>query len=197
LLSLNYPARETGPYIQQRYRELWEEITREISFKQDELYQIQERIRAINSLGFSVKDIEIKPQDHTNVLKLRVFVSDRSYHRNQLLEMTGLNAEEKQALIIINEINQLKAKFNQSGNQNISMEAVAYHWLEHVYRPVIDQLKPILNDTTNPKSNVGLIEMYCQILEHKWYLSERAQHDVGHQAAVEDYIKQFGQMHVK
>jgi hypothetical protein len=32
------------------------------------------------------------------------------------------------------------------------------------------------------------IESYCQILEHKWYLSERAGHDVGHLAAVEDYL---------
>jgi len=192
LLSANYPTQETGPYIQQRYRELWEEITREITFKQNELYHIQERIRAINSLGFSVKDIEIRPQDHENVLKLRIFVSDRSYHRNQLLEITGLNAEDKQAQIIINEINELKAKFIQSGNPNVSIEAVAYHWLEHVYRPVIDQLKSILHNPTNPKHDVGPIELYCQVLEHKWYMSERAQHDVGHQAAVEDFINQFG-----
>ena len=192
LLSINYPAQEIGPYIQQRYRELWEEITREITIKQDELYHIQERIRSINSLGFSVKDIEIKPQDHANVLKLRIFVSDRSYHRNQLLEITGLDAEDKQAQVIINEINELKVKCNQSGNPNMSMEAVAYYWLEHIYKPVLNQLKPILTDSTNQKNNMGPIELYCQILEHKWYLSERAQHDVGHQAAVEDFIKQFG-----
>jgi tRNA A-37 threonylcarbamoyl transferase component Bud32 len=192
LLSLSYPAQETGPYILQRYRELWEEITREITFKPDELYQIQERIRAINSLGFSVKDIEISNQNHENVLKLRIFVSDRSYHRNQLMEITGLNAEENQAQVIINEINELKAKFSQAGNPNISMEAVAYHWLEHVYRPVIEQLKPIIHDPKNPKIDVDPIELYCQILEHKWYLSERAQRDVGHQFAVEDFIKQFG-----
>ena len=74
----------------------------------------------------------------------------------------------------------------------MSMEAVAYYWLEHIYKPVLNQLKPILTDSTNQKNNVGPIELYCQILEHKWYLSERAQHDVGHQAAVEDFIKQFG-----
>src|SRR4030043_900966 len=179
-LSLSYPIQETGPYIQQRYRELWEEITREDVFTHDELYRVQERIRKLNSLGFSVKDIELKNEDHGNILKLRIFVSDRNFHRNQLIEITGLFAEERQAQQIINEINELKANFIQSGNPNITIEAVAYHWLEHFYKPVLDQLRPLINNPTQLKSNVDPIEYYCQILEHKWYLSERAQHDVGH-----------------
>lgn len=71
------------------------------------------------------------------------------------------------------------------------MEAVAYYWLGQVYKPVIEQLKPILEDPAHPKYNADPIELYCQILEHKWYLSERAQHDVGHFAAVEDFVNQF------
>jgi hypothetical protein len=190
-LSLSYPIQETGAYIQQRYRRLWEEITREDIFTQNELYRVQERIRALNSLGFSVKDIELNNEDHGNILKLRIFVSDRNFHRNQLLEFTGLYAEDRQAQQIINEINELKANFSQAGNPNISLQAVASHWFEHVYQPVIEQLRPIINSSVHPKFNADPIELYCQILEHKWYLSERARHDVGHQAAVEDFIKQF------
>jgi tRNA A-37 threonylcarbamoyl transferase component Bud32 len=190
-LSHSYPIQETGPYIQQRYRELWEEITREDVFHQNELYRVQERIRALNSLGFSVKDIELKNDDKGDILKLRIFVSDRNFHRNQLMEITGLYAEERQAQQIINEIYELKANFNRSGNPNISLEAVAYYWLGQVYKPVIEQLKPILEDPAHPKYNADPIELYCQILEHKWYLSERAQHDVGHFAAVDDFVKQF------
>ena len=191
-LSLSYSIKETGPYIQQSYRELWEEITREDVFSQNELYRVQERIRALNDLGFSVKDIELKNEDHGNILKLRIFVSDRGFHRNQLMEITGLFAEERQAQQIVNEIYELKANLTQSGNPNISMEAVAYHWMEHVYKPVIDQLKPCINSPLQTEVSADPIELYCQILEHKWYLSERAHHDVGHQAAAEDYIKRFG-----
>jgi hypothetical protein len=32
-------------------------------------------------------------------------------------------------------------------------------------------------------------ELYCQVLEHKWFLSEREQRDVGHQRALEDYLE--------
>lgn len=191
MISAAYPLQETGAYIQQRYRALWEEISREELISQDELYKIQERIRSLNALGFSVKDIELKHVDHGNILKFRTFVSDRNFHRNQLMDITGLMAEDNQAQQIINEIYELKANLARSENPNISLEAVAYHWLEHVYKPVIDQLKPVLSDKNHSKTTADPIELYCQILEHKWYLSERAHHDVGHQAAVEDYIKQF------
>jgi hypothetical protein len=32
-------------------------------------------------------------------------------------------------------------------------------------------------------------EIYHELLEHRWYLSERAQHDIGLGTAVEDYIR--------
>jgi hypothetical protein len=38
-------------------------------------------------------------------------------------------------------------------------------------------------------------ELYCQVLEHKWYLSERAQRDVGHQFAAQDYLREFSSPH--
>ncbi len=190
-LSLNYAVEETGPYIQQRYRQLWEEITREEVFATDELYRVQERIQALNALGFSVKDIELKNGGQGNKLNLRIFVSDRNFHRNQLMEITGLAAEEHQAQQIINEIYELKANISRSGNPTISLEAVAYHWLEHVYKPVVQQLKPVLENRSHAKFASDAVQLYCQVLEHKWYLSERAQHDVGHQLAVEDFVRQF------
>ena len=191
-LPLNYPVQETGSYIQQRYRSLWEEITREEVFPPNEQYHIQERIRSLNALGFSVKDIELKNEDHGNILKLRIFVSDRNFHKNQLMEITGLYAEDRQAQHIMNEINELKANMSRSDTPNITLDAVAYYWLEHVYKPVIEKLRPLIDQQNEHIVNPDPIELYCQILEHKWYLSERAHHDVGHQAAVEDFIEQFG-----
>jgi DNA-binding transcriptional MerR regulator len=191
-LAINYPVHETGHYIQQSYRSLWEEITREDVFSQNDLYRVQERIRALNSLGFSVKDIELKNEDQGNILKLRIFVSDRNFHRNQLMQITGLYAEDRQAQQIMNEIHELKANMSQSDNPNITVEAVAYYWLEHIYKPVVEKLQLFFKSDSQPLVNYDPIELYCQVLEHKWYLSERAQHDVGHQAAVEDFIQHFG-----
>jgi tRNA A-37 threonylcarbamoyl transferase component Bud32 len=190
-LSSNYPVQETGHYIQQRYRSLWEEITREEVFTQNELYRVQERIRSLNSLGFSVKDIELKNEAQGNILKLRIFVSDRNFHRNQLMEITGLYSEDRQAQQIMNEINELKANLSQS-NPNITLEAVAFHWMENIYKPVAEKLISMIREKSNISSKTDINELYCQVLEHKWYLSEHAQHDVGHQVAVQDFIQNYG-----
>lgn len=190
-LEFNYPIQETGPYILQRYRSLWEEITREEVITQNERFRIQERVRALNSLGFSVKDIELKNEDHGDIMKLRIFVSDRNFHHNQLMEITGLYAEDRQAQQIMNEIYELKANMSQFTSPNITLEAVAYHWLVYVYKPVVEKLHSLLNTNSHHMTNPDPIELYCQVLEHKWYLSERAQHDVGHQVAAEDFVQRF------
>ena len=33
-----------------------------------------------------------------------------------------------------------------------------------------------------------MAELYCQVLEHKWFLSEREKHDVGLDRAITDYL---------
>lgn len=193
-LTFSQPVEETGPYIQQSYRNLWEEITREEVFSQGELYRVQDRIRSLNALGFSVKDIELKNEEQGNRLKLRIFVSDRNFHRNQLMQITGLIAEDRQAQQIMNEINELKANLSLITNPEITIEAVAYHWLEYVYKPTVAKLESLIENQSNQILESVPIELYCQVLEHKWYLSERAQRDVGHQMAAQDFVQQYSKI---
>jgi hypothetical protein len=39
------------------------------------------------------------------------------------------------------------------------------------------------------RGTMDAAEIYHELLEHRWYLSERAQHDIGLDTAVDDYIK--------
>ena len=41
--------------------------------------------------------------------------------------------------------------------------------------------------------HINQVELYCQVLEHKWYLSEIAKRDVGHGAATEDFVTNVNQ----
>jgi hypothetical protein len=182
-LSQGFPVAATGASIRNRYRDLWEEITREEIISPDEGFRIQERIRALNNLGFSVRDFEMQPAESGSKLRFRVFVTDRNFHRDQLLSLTGLEAEEMQARQMMNEIQEIKATLSQQNNRSMFLSAAAYYWLENVFQPVASKLKPLVGESNS------LAELYCQILEHKWFLSERSQHDVGHQAAVEDYLR--------
>jgi hypothetical protein len=189
LLSENVssvPLLDTGAYIRLRYRNLWEEITHEDVIEAGEHYRIQERIRALNALGFSVGEVDLTGAATGGQLRLRVVVTDRNFHRDQLQGLTGLEAEEKQAQLMMNEIQEIKATLSQEQNRSMTLSAAAYYWLEEIYKPTVQLLQPLIVDHTSAT------ELYCQVLEHKWYLSERARRDVGHRLAAEDYLKTFG-----
>ena len=186
LLSKGIPLDEIGAYIRLRYQYLWEEITREVIIRPDEHYRIQERIRALNALGFSLGEVALEETDGGNQLRLHVVVTDRNFHRDQLVGLTGVEAEEMQARKMMNEIQELKATLSQMNNRSTPLSVAAYHWLEEIYQPIVQLLSPLINPQVDPA------ELYCQVLEHKWYLSEQARHDVGHEAAAQDFLQHFG-----
>jgi hypothetical protein len=95
-----------------------------------------------------------------------------------------------QARQMMNEINEIKAYLSQINNRSVSLSAAAYYWLEQYYQRVIAQLDVLIH-RQGDKAASEPTELYCQVLEHKWFLSERARRDVGHQAAAEDYLRQF------
>lgn len=173
---------DVGAYIRLRYQRLWEEITREDLINTDEHYRINDRIRALNDLGFSVGDVQLAAVPGGEQLRLQIMVTDRNFHRDQLYNLTGLDTEEMQARKLMNEIHELKATLTQSNNRSTPISEAAYYWLERIYNPVVELLLPLTDKHMNQ------VELYCQVLEHKWYLSERAQRDVGHKTATEDYI---------
>jgi len=180
------PASQTGAYIRNRYLDLWNEITREDVITPGEHYRIQDRIRALNAIGFSVGNVELTPVTNGDQLRLRVVVTDRNFHRDQLHTLTGLDVEEMQARKMMNEIQELKATLSQANNRSTPLSVAAFHWLENTFNVVTRSLQSLTGEATT------LAELYCQVLEHKWYLSERAQRDVGHQAATQDYLEIFG-----
>lgn len=185
LLSEGIPIVDTGAYIRLRYQLLWEEITHEDIINPGEHYRIQERIRALNFLGFSIGEVELASTENGNQLRLRVVVTDRSFHQDQLQSLTGVMAEEMQARKMMNEILELKATLAQDNNRSTPVSVAGYYWMENYYQPTLALLKPLIDKDTDPS------ELYCQVLEHKWYLSEKAQRDVGHQAATEDFLRRF------
>jgi hypothetical protein len=185
LIDTNVPIADVGLYIRQRYQRLWEEITREDIIGTGEHYLIQERIRVLNELGFSIGNVELAALENGSQLRLRVFVTDRNFHRDQLYNLTGLDVEEMQARQMMNEIQEIRAWQSQSSNRTTPLNVAAYFWLEYVYHPVAAQLNPLADQ------DMTLAELYCQVLEHKWYLSERERRDVGHKTATEDYLVRF------
>ena len=184
--GINIPLEATGAYIRLRYQRLWDEITREDIINPGEQFRITERIRVLNDLGFSVGDVQLADTPDGDQLRLKVVVTDRNYHRDQLYNLTGMDMEERQARTVMNEIQEHRAMLSRNTESSTPLSVAAHHWVEHVYSRVIEKLSHLVDDNTTK------VELYCQVLEHKWYMSERAQQDVGHDAATEDYLSSFG-----
>lgn len=180
-LPRSFPYRETATDIRRRYDDLWREISREELLRPSDRFLIEDRVRKLNALGFSVGEIALAPSG--DQLKLKVFVTDRSFHRELLCSLTGLDAQERQAQQLVNEIQQVRAALAEQQQRSLSLSGAAYHWLEKVFRPTVRRLVSELDEDGGDP-----VERYFELLEHKWYLSERAQRDVGLEAAVADYL---------
>jgi tRNA A-37 threonylcarbamoyl transferase component Bud32 len=178
-------AYETGLHIRERYEALWAEVNREEIIARHEHWRIQERIRKLNQLGFSVGEIEMEATGEGDRLRMRAIVTDRDYHRHQFHSVTGMLAEERQAEMMLNEIREVKATLTREMNRSVPFSVAAFHWQREHWEPALKALAPVLDGATDP------VEVYCQVLEHKWFLSERAQRDVGREAALADYVERF------
>ena len=174
-----------GERIVERYDALWGEVDREVVVGPDETWRIQERVRALNGLGFSVGEIELVATGEGNRLRMRTLVTDREYHRHRLHDLTGLVALEKQAELMLNEIREVQASLTRELDRSVPLSVAAFRWQTERYEPTVQRLEALVGRAGDPA------ELYCQVLEHKWFLSEKARKDVGLEAAVTDYERRF------
>lgn len=182
-LPVELDVYETAPSIRQRYVRLWTEINKEISITPRENYRIHERIRALNELGFSVGEVDLVASGDGSQLRMRTIVTDREYHRHQLHNLTGVVAEERQAAMLLNEVRELKATLTRELNRSVPLSVAAFRWLDERFRATLGRIQKELGVAADEA------ELYCQVLEHKWFLSERAKKDVGLEAAMKAYVK--------
>ncbi len=59
---------------------------------------------------------------------------------------------------------------------------MAHDWLARVYEPITRTVPRELTAKLEPA------EIFHEVLEHRWYMSEKAAHDVPIQDAIKDYV---------
>lgn len=191
-LPSDYPVFAVGASIRERYENIWKEIYRTVHVSADEKYKIQERVRKLNALGFSVEHVLISSEQQDRIT-FQIHVADRHYHRNQLQRLIGLGAEEQQALLMLNEIQEMRTELSRKDNHRVSLHTAAQHWYQTIYLPT--QAEIAEHSAGQNVSSTGVspiapspVELYCLMLEHKWFLSEHARQDVGHRQALVSYL---------
>ncbi|WP_305787542.1 DUF4032 domain-containing protein [Symbioplanes lichenis] len=159
-----------------RYERLWHEVTYEQEIgRRDARHDIEGRIRRLNELGFDVAEVDMSTVD--GGYRVRPKVVDAGYHTRRLLRLTGLDAEENQARQLLNDLDTYRAE-----SDLVDEQQAAHRWLTEVFEPVVRAVPAPMRRKLEPQ------EIFSQIIQHKWLLSERAGRDVGMGPAVQSYL---------
>jgi tRNA A-37 threonylcarbamoyl transferase component Bud32 len=173
--------------VERRYLALWAELTSEWVIPHGEEQRlVSERVRRINDLGFDVKELELFDAGDEKVhLRVSTKVSEPGHHRSRLYQRTGLLAEENQARRLLNDLDSYRATLEKATGRPVSEAMAANRWLTEVYDPVVAAIPPQLYDKLDP------VEVFHEILEHRWFLSEAAGRDVGTDVAAARYFSEI------
>ncbi len=183
LLPAGIDPIDAAEQISRRYEALWSELTREdLVLPSEQRYRIGERLRRLNELGFDVDEVELIDGAEGSRLRLRTRVAEPGHHRRVLFTRTGLDAQENQARRLLNDIASYRGYLEQRGRRPVSEVVAANRWLSEVYEPVVEAIPAGL------RGRLDEVEVFHEILEHRWFLSERAGRDIGTTAARTDYF---------
>ncbi|MFQ5947315.1 MAG: DUF4032 domain-containing protein [Acidimicrobiia bacterium] len=169
-----------GEDIAGRYDTLWKEVTGDAVLGPDERYLITERINRLNELGFEVENLELIPQQDGERLRLSLRVVGRNFHAHRLHELTGVDASEHQARQILSDLMYYVAL--QGADSRTGKSVAAIQWRVAVFEPLLSRISALPLRTADP------LQAYCDFLHHRYVLSAAAGHDVGNEAAFEDWL---------
>jgi hypothetical protein len=161
------------------YRSLWIELTASESFPESERWRISQRVERLNDLGFDIEELSIRKDDTGTQVRIQPKVVDAGHHSRRLLRLTGLDAGENQARRLLNDLDAYRAT---DGRKDLDEEMVAHDWLVRVFEPVIRAIPKELRGKLEPA------EVFHQLLDHRWYISQNEKRSVPLAEALTSYI---------
>ncbi|WP_099332316.1 DUF4032 domain-containing protein [Actinomyces minihominis] len=171
---------EIGNRILERYNQLWTELTGAERISASENWRVKERIDRLAALGFSVGELTMTTSDEGDHLIIQPKVVDAGHYHRQMMRLTGLDVEELQARRMLEDIETFRAV---NGMWNLPVEHVARAWTTEVYDHVIGAIPAELSAKLEPG------QVFHEILEHRWYMSQERQVDVPLDEVIADYLE--------
>jgi Domain of unknown function (DUF4032) len=165
--------------IESRYRELWGELTGVEEFNTGEMHRIEGRVRRLNALGFDVAELDIITDLGGSTIRIQPKVVDAGHHSRRLIRLTGMDTEENQARRLLNDLDYYRARSDQQGADEA---IVAHEWLTEQFEPLVQSVPMDLRAKLEPA------ELYHEMLEHRWFLSERAGAEISVDEAAQSYV---------
>jgi hypothetical protein len=143
---------------------------------------VAERLERLNQLGFEVDELELVTTEEGTRLRVHTQVAEAGRDRARLFVLTGLQVGEKQARRLLNDLVSYRGYLEQREGRPVPETVAAHRWRAEVYDRVMAMVPEDLGDRLAPA------ELFHEILEHRWFLSERAGKDVGTTAAARSYM---------
>jgi hypothetical protein len=165
--------------IESRYRELWGELTGVEEFNSGEMHRIESRVRRLNALGFDVAELDITTDFGGSTIRIQPKVVDAGHHSRRLIRLTGMDTEENQARRLLTDLDYYRARTDQQGADEA---IVAHEWLTEQFEPMVQAVPMELRAKLEPA------ELYHEMLEHRWFLSERAGAEISMEEAALSYV---------
>jgi hypothetical protein len=165
--------------IESRYRELWDELTGVEEFNAGEMHRIESRVRRLNALGFDVAELDITTDFGGSTIRIQPKVVDAGHHSRRLIRLTGMDTEENQARRLLNDLDYYRARTDQQGADEA---IVAHEWLTEQFEPILESVPMELRAKLEPA------ELYHEMLEHRWFMSEKAGAEISMDEAARSYV---------
>lgn len=161
------------------YRSLWSELTGSEVFDVSERWRITERVDRLNALGFDIGELAIRTTDAGSTVRIQPKVVDAGHHARRLLRLTGLDAQENQARRLLNDLDSYRAGHDEP---DMPEEMAAHEWTIRVFEPVVKAIPRDLRGKLEPA------EVFHQLLDHRWEISEAEERNVPLAEALRSYI---------
>lgn len=169
-----------GEEIVNRYRSLWAELANEETIGPNERYRIAERMARINALGFDVEEVDLVPSDDGHEFRFKLKVGGRTFHRNRLRDLTGVDALENQARQILADLHYFQAG-DDRGN-HLGKDVSAVRWRVSRFEPTVAALAE-MEGVNDP------IQAYCDLLHHRYLMATEEERDVSTEEALAHWVE--------
>jgi Domain of unknown function (DUF4032)/Lipopolysaccharide kinase (Kdo/WaaP) family len=173
---------EVSLAIEDRYTRLWNELTGIDEFDRSETFRVEQRLQRLHELGFDVDEVEIHAADDGKRLRFIPRVVEHGYHTERLRSLTGLEAGENQARRMLHDIRNFETELEAKSGKSLTDNVVAVRWLDRRFEPIMARVPAEMFE------KLEAAEIYHQLLEHRWFLSEQAGKDVSLEDALDSYL---------
>jgi hypothetical protein len=174
---------ETPTALEQAYESLWDELTRVEEIGLGERHKVEDRLRRLNQLGFDVEEFEVMRSLDGEHVRVHALVLEEGHHSRRLQRLTGLSVQENQARRLLNDLTGYRLYLEQQEGRPVPEAVGAYRWLTEVFEPALERVPDELRGKLEPA------ELFHEILEHRWFLSELRGTGVETADAVDDYVR--------